>query len=322
MVRKNDRKYQYTLDQCDVQDKEKLKRFREKRTQWLDWLDNDEHHAILSAISSMVWNDVSFRTLAKAAELEPKGCLSNSLLAEILIDGHFAVQSLSIRRICDTTKGTISLVKLLDDIGRNIALFTRENFVSYDALPYDYEAAKQRVWAGRTGGGPFWTPRTGPDAWWVSEAAHREFDRLSATEPGNRTRMDCIPKAYIKTLRKWLEDSKSKEIMDWTHKFLAHAADRGSRNQIDVTTIQPSLDKITKVIRCFVRVSEAVHLLFFSGHGEVMPVAQFDQFSHLNAPLLANAQKSQIRALWDQLTNERNNFPRNVLDELLEPIAD
>ena len=56
--------------------------YRAKRGQWLAWLDTDEHHAIWSAISAMVWTDVSFRTLVQIATDNEKSSLSNTLIAE------------------------------------------------------------------------------------------------------------------------------------------------------------------------------------------------------------------------------------------------
>ena len=63
-------------------------------------------------------------------------------------------------------KDRISLPRLINDLRKNLRLFTRENFVGFDGLPYDYEAAQQRVMLRQLtkGGGPFRGERTGPDA--------------------------------------------------------------------------------------------------------------------------------------------------------------
>lgn len=90
--------------------------FQKKRQLWLAWLKTDEQHPISAEISSMAWNDVAFRTLARAAEIDPNSGLNNPLLAESLIYGHFAVQVLHIRRMMDRRKDVISLMRLLDDI--------------------------------------------------------------------------------------------------------------------------------------------------------------------------------------------------------------
>ena len=59
--------YEFTIAQCDVIDKAALAAFREKRRIWLVWLETDEHHAIWQVLSTMVWRDVVFRTIAEIA---------------------------------------------------------------------------------------------------------------------------------------------------------------------------------------------------------------------------------------------------------------
>ena len=93
----------------------------------------------------MAWADVSFRTLSKLATDNDNSSLHNYLLSEALINGHFATQILSLRRLVDNRKDVISLNRLLKDVRGNLKLFTRENYVCFDGLPYDYEAAHARV---------------------------------------------------------------------------------------------------------------------------------------------------------------------------------
>jgi hypothetical protein len=61
--------YKFTINQGDVRPEScpALEAYRAKRLQWIGWLDEDPDHAIQTAISSMVWTDVSFRTLAQLA---------------------------------------------------------------------------------------------------------------------------------------------------------------------------------------------------------------------------------------------------------------
>jgi hypothetical protein len=57
--------YTYTLAQCDVpiERHSMLQSYRDKRRLWLSWISTDEHHAIWTVLSSMVWTDVAFKTL-------------------------------------------------------------------------------------------------------------------------------------------------------------------------------------------------------------------------------------------------------------------
>ena len=263
--------YRYTPEQCDVVDKVALATFRDKRRIWLSWLETDEHHAIWQVISSMVWHDVYFRTLAALADRNHDSGIHNSLVSEAIVTGYFATQVLSIRRLMDKRKDVISLPCLLKDLRRHLRFFTRENFVGFDGLPYDYEAAQQRVRLRHLaqGGGPFWGERSGPDAHSPAARAHKQFDRLTGVRPENRRRDDRLPKRIIETLDDWLKEDVIDEIVKWSHTFLAHAAGPTSPNRNDIAAAAPTVDKITTSIKCFVRVANAAtgFTLFESGRG-------------------------------------------------------
>lgn len=93
----------------------------------------------------MVWRDVSFRLLSHFATSNQGNCLNNAVLGQTVIDGYVTMQVLAIRRLMDNRNSdVVSLRKLTKDIRRNFHLFTRENFVCFDGLPYDYDAVYQR----------------------------------------------------------------------------------------------------------------------------------------------------------------------------------
>jgi hypothetical protein len=176
--------YAYPITQCDVaaEKRAELQAYRDKRRLWLSWIDTDEHHAIWQVLSSMVWTDVSFKALTHFAVADENNGLNNSLLAEALLDGHIATQVLAIRRLMDgRNDDIISLRRLVKDLRRNFALLTRENYVCFDGLPYDYQAGQKREMIGRAGKGAFWGETSGPGAHGTSRMAHEQFDRLAGT---------------------------------------------------------------------------------------------------------------------------------------------
>src|SRR5258708_7845350 len=95
------RTYRYPIEACDVIDKDALAQFRAKRLRWLEWLEDDEVHAIWPQISSALWNDVAFRTFVEMARNFSASALRNSVLTEALIQGYYATQVLTIRRLFD-----------------------------------------------------------------------------------------------------------------------------------------------------------------------------------------------------------------------------
>lgn len=311
--------FKFSVVDCDVEDKKTLQKYREKRAAWLNWLEQDESHAILPLIHNMAWNDVVFRFLARMAEKDTSSPLRNSLVAEAIVDGHFATQVLAVRRLMDRTKGVISLRRLLSDLKKHRGLLTRENYVSHDGLPYDYEEAERRVWKSREGGGPFWGATTGPDAYSKSKRTHESFDQLAGVVPERRSRTEQIPSALFDRLSKWLDASDADQLVDWSHNFLAHGADVHSRQRIDLAAVQPSLAKITNAIRCLARVSEVVARLFSSGFGELIPIAQFNKYEFLSSAVLSESDCDALERYWDSLIDERNAFLDDVSAVLISP---
>jgi hypothetical protein len=154
--------YKYKLADCDVTDRRALESYRAKRATWLSWINADEHHAIWDVLSGMVWTDVSFRALTQFAIDAENSALHNTLLTEALIGGHVATQVLAIRRLVDNRgDDVISLRKLIKDIRSHFGLFTRENYVCFDGLPYDYEAVQLKDMPNRVGEGFFWVLQRG-----------------------------------------------------------------------------------------------------------------------------------------------------------------
>jgi len=318
--------YKYPIDQCDVPAERRpaLESYRAKRSQWISWLDHDEDHAIWTTLSGMVWTDVSFRTLAQFAIDDPTSSLTNTLVAEQLISGHVATQVLVIRRLADSSNGAMSLRNLITDVRRNFARFTRENYVCYDGLPYDYEAVQQKDMAAKlaAGGGPFWAETTGPNAWSVSRMAHEHFDRLTGTTPDRRSRDDRLPGSLLDTIEGWLNGSGADELAKWSHAYLAHAGSVESRKRITAALV--TNNKITEAIRTLARVTEAIsaEVLYAGGRmNALMPTAQFDQFENLENPVAKDAVKGEARDLWDKLAGERDGYLSDIRDELLRGSA-
>jgi hypothetical protein len=216
--------YEYPTAQCNVTDKRALQSYRDKRRLWLSWISTDEHHAIWTVLSSMVWTDVAFKTLTNFAVGDAANALNNHLMIEALLDGHVATQVLAIRRLMDDgNSGIISLRRLVKDLRRNFGLLTRENYVCFDGLPYDYEAVQQKEMMERAGKGIFWGETSGPGAHGTSRMAHEQFDKLAGIDPAKRSREDRLPAFLLTTIERWLDDSGADELAKWSHPFLAHA---------------------------------------------------------------------------------------------------
>ena len=169
--------YQYSVEQCDVSDPECLRQFRDKRTEWITWLRGNDPHSIWRQITALLWDDVLFRTVndlrREARECPSESVGFNSPVLRLFDAGFVTTQVTAIRRLTDrqpkdSTKGVISLRRLIADIRDQRHLIPREIYVSYDGLPYDPEPV-QAAWIEKkaatcTPNDVSWTSTTGPTA--------------------------------------------------------------------------------------------------------------------------------------------------------------
>ncbi|WP_327211867.1 hypothetical protein U8Q06_12610 [Rhizobium beringeri] len=310
----------YPVDECDVEDKQKLRAFREKRSQWKMWLDDDPDHAILSTVQELVWRDTQFATIAQLARDNPDGPLNTSLIAEALIGGQVAQQVMAIRRLTDRTRNRISLWRLITDVKGSLHLMTRENFVCHDGLPYDYAAVSAAERADRVPGIAFWGPTSGPKAWSTSARAHEQFDRVAGISPDDRQRDDVIPKSVFVRLENMLASSGASRIADWSHAFLAHAGAQVDRKSVD--NVKVGNDKISAAIRELARITEYLssEVLWIGGYGSsLMPTAQYDVFEKLENPVAPQDRQQDAAAVWQQKTSDWDEALAGVEDLLSPP---
>lgn len=313
--------YKYSVADCHVSDKSRLERYRDKRTEWVNWLDDDEHHAIWQVLTQMVWNEVAFNTLAEIADADGDSALNNSLVIEAVLSGHVAMQVLAIRRLTDTTKKVLSLSKLLQDIRSHRELLTRENYVAFDGLPYHYEVVAKEHF--RTHGSSMtWLDTTGPGAFASARMAHEQFDRLSGVSPDRRKRDDSMPAKLIDTIERWITDCGAKEIADWSHSYLAHAGSLASRKAIAGNGVTGA--KIGNAIKGLARAAEAVsaHLLCSSGRmNALMATPQYDQFERLENAALSSASGVDPSLVWDRVTREYDGSLGEVREDLISGVG-
>jgi hypothetical protein len=303
------------VEQCDVLGKASLAFYRTKAA-WWRWLRTDDHHALWPQIYSMLIGDMTFRTLAAAAEADKESALHSPIIKRGLLQGYAATQGLSIRRLVDTTKNVISLQKLLGDIKNNINLLTRENYVSGGGLPYGSDRAMQECFT-KSGATGFWAPNTGSMAFVRSMQAHAAFDRLAGTQPESRDRGDIIPKRLIDTNKTWLKAKEIEEVVEWSNMCIAHAADPESY-QVNLAALAPIMGKISTAQRHIVRAADAVsaHLLRGAIHGNIVPVFQYSQFVRFEIAVRDPDAVQKAQQCWHQLVKERDQWTQDLWHDL------
>lgn len=282
------------VKQCDVCDKLSLASYRAKTAKWWRWLRTDDHHALWPQIYRMIIADMTFRTLAAAAEADRESALHSPIIMRSIVEGYAATQGLAIRRLVDNKN--ISLRRLLRDIKQNIHLITRENYVSGKGLRYDSD---------------------------VSIEAHCRFDQLAGTQPGPRNRADKISKRLIATLESWLNAREMGDVVTWTNMRLAHSADQEAHPDVNFATLAPTMDKIETAQRHIVRAAEAVSAYLLRGpiHFSIVPVFRYSQFFRFEMVVRDRQAVKKAQERWHELAKERDDhWTQGLLGDLLAGI--
>jgi hypothetical protein len=327
------------VEDCDVQDKDALRRYRAKRIEWLDWLLGDDDHAIGRQIYLMNWSYITFRVLNEACRIASRRDLRspvrNHVFFRFATEGFLATQALAIRRLNDKAAKTpelqiISLRRLVDDVDRHHDLFTRELFVGFDGAPFDTEPSRQRWWelakkqfdAG--GGVACWGEEyntAGPEAWRHAERLHDKFDRLCGIDSKHgRTRSDRIPRTVFTKLITLLDDPVIGKVRALANKRIAHAADMISRLAVEHDTHGTSLNNLDQVHRnLFTVTSFILSVLLSKTNIGTVPIPQFDAFEYLDAGGLDDSALDRMRRLANALAERRERWAQMSAEAILSP---
>lgn len=311
-------RYKFQLEDCQVQDRNALLEYREKRDRWLGWYEyrKEEPNSIQQQFFSMIFIDLTYRIVyeprldAGAENIAAK----SGILMHLLDQCYVANQVLAIRRLLDGRNDVISLRRLLNDISNNRHLLTREIYVSYDGLPYDPEAWRSvpkddeiRIWG---------IDAPGLSDYLGSRTRHTLFDRLCGVSASSRARTDRIRPEVFDKLTNWITQSPANKLIELSHKFFAHAATSDSRGLVEYSGIK--LADIAEIHRTLVRVERAItdQILFIAVARDVVPMAPLGLLKGLDNPYVPANSIEKMYERWETLSNERNKWTIGIEDDL------
>lgn len=314
--------FKYEIDQCEVIDKERLRRFREASTKWRDLLDGEDVHSIWKQIFDLFWRDSVFRMvndLREAASESPSANVGfNGPVIGVFDAGFACMQAMTIRRLIEPQSGrperaVVSLCVLLDDISCQRELITRENYVSGDGLPYDYGEVRDSWLADRREKGVTagTVPSVGPEAWAKSEMLHKAFDRLSGVNAKTRSRTDVIRSELFAACEERLGVCDDVEL--FTHKFIAHAADPANREQLTDEQERLTLNKLNSCSKALYQVAEFIGALV--GNGALIspiPTPQYDHLENLDKKWATSASIELVRKKWYERVKETESWQNDL----------
>lgn len=302
--------YTYRIDECDILDKSKGEAFRQKRRIWLEWLNGEDSHSISRQIYSMLRDHALFcvvNELRRIAATEPEdGIGFNGSVIRLFDTGFVTTQATTIRRLIEKPKASpkwavISIRRVLKDITDNLSLLTRENFVCYDGLPYDYEQVHKR-WlsslpATENGIHCGSLPVQGPDAWVTSEQVHKHFDILAQTSPHERTREDTVRPEVLGNLESQIK--KCDHVKTYVDKFIAHAAAPETRADLQAEERAITLERLEGCYKTLYQIASFMSgaLLWESSLGG-LPVPQFDHLKDIEKRWVSPKNIGKAREAW------------------------
>jgi hypothetical protein len=310
-------RYSVAIEQCDVDDREALELYREKRYEWLSWyeLRDGERNTIQHQIFEMMFYDLAYRTLVVPRQKTDSMVSAQSgLLTRVLDEGYVAMQILFIRRMLDADKNVFSIRRLLDDITEHRLLITREIYVCHDGLPYNpnsWQGLPQEPMMKCLG-----IEAPGLGNYLSSKYRHEKFDSLSGISQDQRKRSDRIRTGVFQELKKWLTSSSADKLIRLGNKFFAHAATPDSRGSLQYSGI--SFVDVDNVQRALVRVERAItdFLLFVGIARDVVPMPPLGLLKGLDAPYTTGDMIQKMEDRWDELVTERNQWSNGIAEDL------
>lgn len=306
-----------------------LKRFKEKRKQWIHCFSGDDRHSIINQISNLVWNAAVFKVINEARRIATdngqKQAEMNGMLHRFIDRCFFDSQLLSVRRICDPgpvvgTEGVFSLVSLMDDMKRHIALMTRENFFIDEELEYSIEKIHQKEMDyfrenTKNGTGALWIPKE-VDIYNV-EIRHKEIDRLSGVSEDARNPEDTVSLEILAVLIKKVKTA-TENIKLRVDQTIAHAASPDSRQYKKSDEISLTLNCLWESHHIICQVANFIdmYLLSRASHS-FLPTPQYNHLEFIDKSFIETGHLEVMSNVWHEFHRETDGWGAWGLSDLI-----
>ncbi len=315
------KRFQVSIDDCDVADKKKLIQYRERWLAWMSWYEHapDRPHSIESQIHRLLFNDLTYRASVSVRESVASEIAISArtpTLAYLIDQGYVLSQILALQKLLDDRSDVVSVRRLLKDVSKNRRVITREVYVSGDGLPYDYNSWATAIPAADPEVQMWGLNAPGLARYAVSKQLHERFDVLSGKQADQRTRNDMIRKSIFETLNGWISGPSANEIRSIRNNFIAHSADALKLGSSQFTGVKFS--QIDELQRAIIRVERALtdYILSIRISRDVVPLQPLGIFSGLDLPYAPPGAQNSMHKRWDELEIERNSWKHGILEDL------
>lgn len=289
---------------------------RDRIDAWRNAFSGDEN-AVLPTLVNYAWNYSAFAAVAKAVELCPDDETGhkplNFMMLDLLRSSYWGSAVLAIRRLVDGGPlagpfGVSSLRSILNDVKACRNRLTRRIYVEeISNLPYNYEVVERLAWEhllANGQNGAIWMPRDlQPEP---SRQRHIEFDFLCGVTSSASTPDDLISWDIFDRLEARLAEVD--RIAEHATVYFAHASTAESRRGRHLDTFGPT--DARAALKLLTETAELIGRWFiFEGAGNILPHPQYDQFAHLDKPILPGNDATLLQAQWDEFAEEAEKWP-------------
>lgn len=280
---------------------------------WLKAYERDDNAVVPTLITS-AWNYAAYMTVVRIVEAAPLSAEGvkplNFLELELLRSSYWGSAVMAVRSLVDKAplngpKGVCSLSSILADIKDYRELLNRRVYFEMVNLEYDYAVIEQRrsdfIQAYNH---PVFIPIE--LRYEYSQSRHEQFDFLSGVSAEQRAETDLIRPEIFDALEARLE--RLSHVADHANIHFAHAATEVSREGRTINNW--GVDEARESLKLLTETAELIGRWFLnSGVGNVLPTPQYDQFEHLDQPLIVPETFSILRQQWDMFSEEVANWP-------------
>lgn len=283
------------IEDCDVEDKIGLCRYRMLRSKCIDSLVGDRHNSVQAQLRSMIARQAFFEaveiTRKNSTDRRIQSALHSGALQDFMDAGYVATQAMAFRRLVDTSRDVNSLVKILNWIESDKKILKREMFICWDGVVYDEDEVVSKAKLDDSGfiDGSFCR----------SIIRHGKFDDICGIQPDNRRRYDTISKEKIAEMKKKIETTHINDARLTAKKFIAHAvieADREdavnglTRKQIDVG--------LSGLVQAGYFVARLFEISF------LIDIPDFGIATNLEFPLIPAELKNDFNVKWSKMMSK------------------
>lgn len=316
--------YQYAVEQCDVspQKRKQLEQYRVFRRKCLEHLRGNAETSIFNQVHTLAWYTTVFRTLNEARRLEPKRAV-NGAMWELMTAGYANLIALGVRKLVDKDPKANSVWSLITHVQKRPELMSRENFICYDGLPYDYLDGYKNYIASlepkeRTKAR--WLSTTGPTAWATSKMMHKSFDALVGN-PIESKRSDRIDLRVIEKLKKQLELPVIGKVRGMADQIMAHAQ---PLTEEQANAIAATYDEVNEALKIIVVAANFLssRLFYDAAFGQVVATPQFNVLHALDRPWVTSKNLPALQEHWDTFSKSMDDWAYEKDDHLLPTKSD